>query len=77
MYRWTPKGSIDRSILLEVVKNIDVISVYNEEREEGLKYMLLIDAHDNRFNVYFLEYINNPVAEWAVYIGVTYGTSLW
>ena len=58
-------------------KNLDVLGVYDEERERGLKHMLCVDAHGSRLDLSFLEYINNPVTKWAVYIGVPYGTSLW
>ena len=38
---------------------------------------LLLDGHGSRFGLSFLEYINDAWHEWAVCIGVPYGTSLW
>ena len=77
MCRWTPKGSIDGSILLDILRTIDLLGVYKAEREEGLKPMLLLDAHGSRFDLDLLTYVNTPATEWCLCIGVPYGTSLW
>jgi len=77
MCRWKPKGSIDGSILLDIFKTLDILKVFNTERERGIKPMVLVDAHGSRFGLQFLEYINTPETEWCVCIGVPYGTSLW
>ena len=77
MCRWTPKGSIDGSILLDIVKTLDIIGVFQTNREQGIKPMLLVDAHGSKLDLEFLEYIKNPDTEWYVCIGVSYGTSLW
>jgi len=77
MCRWTPKSSIDGSILLDIVKTLDILQVFRAERANSLVPMLLVDAHGSRFDLNFLEYINNPETEWCVCIGVPYGTSLW
>ena len=45
-------------------------------RKEALPF-LICDAHGSRFELPFLEYINNPEHEWAVCISVPYGTALW
>ena len=50
MCRWTPKGSIDGSILLDIVKTLDVLNVFRTERENALKPMLLVDAHGSRLS---------------------------
>jgi hypothetical protein len=36
-----------------------------------------LDGHSTRFEIEFLEYINDPLHLWSVCIGVPYGTSLW
>ena len=77
MCRWTPKGSIDGSILLDIFKTLDILNIFKTECENTLKPMLLVDAYGSRFDLKFLEYINNPETEWCVCIGVPYGTSLW
>ena len=46
-------------------------------RIEGLTPFVLLDGHGSRFELPFLEYINNPEHEWAVTIGVLYGTAIW
>jgi hypothetical protein len=38
---------------------------------------LILDGHRSRFDLLFLEYINNPEHNWNVCIGVPYGTSYW
>lgn len=38
---------------------------------------LICDTHGRRFELPFLEYINNPWHKWDVCIGVPYGTALW
>lgn len=73
---WTPKGSVDSSILLDIVKTLDILNVFKTERKEGMKPMLLVDAHGSMFNLTFLEYINTPETERCVCIDVPYGTSL-
>ena len=75
--RWTPKGSIDGSILLDIVKTLDILKTFCDERENVIKVMLLVDDHDSRFDLPFLECINNIATQWCFYIGVPYGTALW
>ena len=36
-----------------------------------------MDGHQSRFDLNFLRYINDKDTEWAVCIGVPYGTALW
>ena len=50
MCRWTPKGSIDGSILLDIVKTLDVLNVFRTERENALKPILRVDAHGSRLS---------------------------
>ena len=59
MCHWTPKGSIDGSIL-DIVKTLDVLNIYHNDMEMCIKHILLIDAHGSRFDLAFLEYINAP-----------------
>ena len=77
MTRFTSKGSIDGSIILDIIKTIDILGVHDSERAQGIKPMLLLDAHSSRFDVQFLEYIDTPATEWVVCIVVPYDTSLW
>jgi len=45
--------------------------------EDGVKPFLLLDGHGSRLELPFLKYINDPLHEWVVCIGVPYGTSYW
>jgi hypothetical protein len=74
MVRWTPKGSITSEILAEALAHIDSYGVFN--RSDGKYPFLLLDGHQSRFEIPFLEYITNKEHEWQVCIGVPYGTSL-
>jgi hypothetical protein len=39
--------------------------------------VLLLDGHNSRFNLGFLEYINDPSTKWFVVLGLPYGTHVW
>ena len=75
MVRWSPKGSITSQILADALKHIDSYNVF--QRQNGRFPFLLLDGHQSRFEVPFLEYITDKSHEWQVCIGVPYGTSLW
>ena len=77
MCRWTPKGGINGSILLDIIATLDALCVFDEDMKAGVKPMLLLDAHGSHFELPFLQYINDTNTEWVVCIGVPYGTSLW
>jgi len=47
------------------------------DRSLGLNPFLILDGHGSRFELCFLEYINNPETKWHVNIGLPYGTSYW
>ena len=74
---WTPKYSIDGSILLDIVKTLNIFKIYDNDRAMSITHMLLLDAHGSNFDLSFLEYINASAEKWCVCIGVPYGTSLW
>ena len=73
--RWSPKGSITGDILVDIVSTLDTLSVF--DRSEGRKPFLLLDGYGSRFALNFVQYVTDPLREWAVCIGVPYGTSLW
>jgi len=73
--RWSPKGSITAHILIDIVHTLDHLQVFN--RSEGQIPFLLLDGHGSRFALDLLQYIMDPLHEWAVCIGVLYGTALW
>ena len=75
MVCWTPKVSITFAIIAEALEHIDSYGVF--DRSNGKSPLLLLDGHQSRFELPFLEYITDNKHEWQVYIGVPYGTSLW
>ena len=40
-------------------------------------HFLLLDGHNSRFNVPFLEYVTDDAHQWMFCIGVPYGTVIW
>ena len=70
-------GGMDGSILTEIFRRLDHLEVFQEDRGDGLTPFVLLDGHQSRFDLEFLEYINNPSHKWNVCLGVPYGTSLW
>jgi hypothetical protein len=77
MIRYTKGGGISPEILTDILRTIDTLGVFEKEREEGIKPFLLLDGHQSRFSVEFLEYITDRQHPWKVCIGVPYGTALW
>jgi hypothetical protein len=77
MIRYSKKGGITPDILTDILKTIDTLGVFEKEREKGIKPFLLLDGHQSRFSIEFLEYITDPEHTWKVCIGVPYGTALW
>ena len=65
---------VTSEILMSILTTLDKYEVFS--RQEALPF-LVCDAHGSRFERPFLEYINYPQNEWAVCIGVPYGTALW
>ena len=68
-------GSITAELLVAMLSTIDGLGVF--DRSDGVPPFLLLDGHGSRFDLTFLEYINNPTTKWNVCIGVPYGTSYW
>ena len=70
-------GGIDGEILTTIFRRIDDLKLYHEERKNGFIPFCLLDGHQSRFDLKFLQYINNPETRWNVCIGVPYGTAIW
>ena len=75
LVRWSPKGSITSQILADALAHIDSYSVFR--RDTGKVPFLLLDGHNSRFDIPFLEYITTEAHKWTVCIGVPYGTAIW
>ena len=68
-------GSITADLLVEMLRAMDSLNVF--DRTDGISPFLLLDGHGSRFELPFLQYINNPLTHWNVCVGVPYGTSYW
>ena len=77
MIRYSRGGGITPDILTDILKTLDTLGVFEKERENGIKPFLLLDGHQSRFSVPFLQYITDPSHPWKVCIGVPYGTAIW
>jgi hypothetical protein len=67
-------GSITSNILKDVLTYLDNKLAFNRSEADPF---LLLDGHGSRFELPFLDYINNEETKWTVCIGVPYGTNLW
>ena len=71
-------GSITSKLLGKMLLHMHNCHLFN--RTDGVLPFLLLDGHGSRFELPFLEYINDMGEEghkWRVCIGVPYGTSFW
>jgi hypothetical protein len=75
MVAFNPGGGITATILTDILRTLDKIEVFSHKNEK--RPFLLVDGHSTRFDIEFLEYINDPTHRWSVCIGVPYGTCLW
>ena len=72
--RWSPSGSMTSQILREVVMELDARGVTDRIDDKKMPFMIL-DGRGSRMELSFLEYITAEGSEWAVCLGVPYGTS--
>ena len=77
LHRWSKKGVITTDILVDILKALNERHIFDEDRENGVKPLLLVDGHGSRFELPFLRHISDEVYEWTVVIGVPYGTTIW
>ena len=49
LVRWSPKGSITSEILVDILKTLDYLNIFVDERAQGKKPFLLLDGHGSRF----------------------------
>ena len=78
MVRWSESGSITSEILADVLKTLDKLEVFPRSTDDNHpKPFLLVDGHQSRLQLPFLQYINEPEDNWVVCLGVPYGTALW
>jgi hypothetical protein len=77
LVRFSESGGMTGPILLDIFKTLDYFEVFTEDRKNGRTPFVLLDGHDTRFYLPFVEYINKPETKFAVSLGVPYGTSIW
>ena len=77
MVRYSEKGSITDTILVDILKTIDELKLYQTYGENGVVPFLLVNGHQSRFSTKFLTYITDMNHPWKVSIGVPYRTSMW
>lgn len=56
---------------------MDNLHLFDDDRSEGYTLFVLLDGHSSRFDLQFLEYINNKDHKWNVCLGIPYRTALW
>ena len=74
---FTEGGGINGEILTKIFQRLDRLHVYDEDRKKGQIPFVLLDGHQSRFDLGFLEYINADEHKWNVCLGVPYGTAVW
>jgi hypothetical protein len=75
MVETSPHGGITPAILTKCLTTIDSYEVF--ERKDNLKPFLLLDGHNSRFNLKFVNYIRNEKTPWSVAFALPHGTHLW
>ena len=63
--------------MTDIFSRLDDLKIYDNDRKNGLIPFVLLDGHQSRFDLSFLEYINDDDHLWNVTLGVPYGTALW
>ena len=74
---FSESGGMDASILTGIFNRLDDLGIYKVDRQNGLEPFVLLDGHGSRFDLKFLEYVNDEHHKWNACIGVPYGTALW
>jgi hypothetical protein len=77
MVEFTSGGTMSGQILTKIFRTLDELKIFQESRNKVIRPLVLVDGYGSRFDVEFLQYINNENHRWSVCIGVPYGTSLW
>jgi len=69
-------GSITAELLVGMLAHMDKTGIFAWDTGPPAPFLIL-EGHGSRFDLLFLEYINNPEHNWSVCIGVPYGTLYW
>ena len=74
---FSESGGMTGKMFVNVLKHLDELGIYDNDRKQGYTPMLLVDGHDSRLDLDFLRYINENEHKWCICVGVPYGTSYW
>ena len=74
---FTESGGITAEILTNIFRRMDNLRLFHDDCKNGLIPFALLNRHGSRFDVQFLDYINDSTHKWNVCLGVPYGTALW
>jgi hypothetical protein len=77
MVEFTESGGITPKILTKIFKTLDALKIFETDRKNGFRPYVILDGHQSRFDIEFLNYMNDDRHRWSVVIGVPYGTALW
>ena len=73
-----PEGrGISGHILTNILKHLDDLKLYDNDRENDVIPLMLVVVHGSCFCLYFFQYICDKNHKWTVVFGVPYGKSLW
>ena len=73
----SPHGGIDADILVDILRHLDQLELFKHTRQQGRKPFLLVDGHQSRMDLKFINYLRNELHPWKCCFGVPYGTHLW
>ena len=71
----SPHAGITPRILSMCFKHMDKLQLF--DRSEGIRPVVILDGHNSRFDLKFLNYIRNPAHPWSVAFGLPYATHIW
>ena len=74
---FSESGGINADILTNIFQRMDNLHLFDDDRSNGYTPFMLLDGHSSRFDLQFLEYINNKDHKWNVCLGVPYRIALW
>ena len=70
-------GVILGHILTNILKHLDDLKLYDNDRENDVIPLMLVVVHVSCFRLYIFQYICDKNHKWTVVFGVPYETSLW
>ena len=55
----SPHGGIDADILVDILRHLDQLELFKHTRQQGHKPFLLVDGHQSRMDLKFIDYLQN------------------